>query len=273
MVVRGHGTRQAAPVTITLIAIAGLQLIVVAAGGGNISRSSSITTAAASSSSSAHLRIMSLSDFRPEEMSGWSNLGTTFLSNDGYPNPADTGLVGQVAAFRDFGIPSLAYMEITAHAQEIFKNGVGLQPGWEAALEVEVDKIRPHFGPGKAIRGVQLGDELCCRNITCWRQYEPYTAKLRALLGPSAVLYTNECALMGLRGWPGNITIAPEFDFFSVDTYQWDYREAGAGKAEVAQVKSAYSQLFPKLHPHQQLLIVPVRQRAEQEFAVVASVI
>lgn len=213
-------------------------------------------------SGGGHLRIMSFSDFRPEKMSGWSNLGLTFLSGDGYPSPADTGLLGQLAAFRDFGIPSLYYLEITANAQNIFKNGVGLQPGWEAALEAEIAKIQPHFGPGQAIRGVALGDELCCRNISCWDQYVPYTAKLRALLGASAILYTNECALMGAAGWPENISIAPEFNYFSVDTYQWDYRQAGAGKAEVAAVKSAYAQLFPKLHAHQQMLVVPVRKRS-----------
>ena len=39
----------------------------------------------------------------------------------------------------------------------------------EASLEALVeDKIRPNFGPRKALRGVFVGDELCCRNANCW---------------------------------------------------------------------------------------------------------
>ena len=39
----------------------------------------------------------------------------------------------------------------------------------EASLEALVeDKIRPNFGSRKALRGVFVGDELCCRNANCW---------------------------------------------------------------------------------------------------------
>jgi hypothetical protein len=207
------------------------------------------------SSSGGHLRVMSTFDWAPDGPAP-GNLGLTF--SVGYPTPADTGLAGQLAAYKTFGIPSLYYMEISKHAAQIWTNGVGLQPGWEEVVEREVKGfISPHFGPGKALRGVALGDEMCCRNITCWAQYAPYTAKLRDLLGPSAILYTNECMLAGTPGWPDKITIAPDFDFFSVDTYQWDYRQPTVGKAEVGAIKSAYGQLFSKLGPHQQLLIIP----------------
>ena len=162
-----------------------LLLALLAAGGRN-------TTAP-----TGHLRVMSFYDFHPTTMAGWANLGLTFLSGDGYPPPANTGLPGQLAAFRDFGIPSLYCMAITASAPKIWKSGVGLQPGWTGAVEEEVARMKPHFGAANALRGVALGDEMCCRNISCWEQYAPYTAKLRALLGPSAILYTNECALMG----------------------------------------------------------------------------
>eukprot|EP01051_Picozoa_sp_SAG22_P014906 SAG22_NODE_1874_length_3390_cov_38.934366_2_plen_96_part_00 len=94
--------------------------------------------------------------------------------------------------------------------------------------------MRPHFGPSRALRGMALGGELYCRNISCWEQYVPYTAKLRALLGPSAIVsgYTNECALMGTPGWPENITIAPDFDFFSADTYQWGHQDGRHGRPQ-----------------------------------------
>ena len=59
---------------------------------------------------------------------------------------------GQIDAFKKYGVPALAYME--DGAKRIFKPGVGLGRGWEVALEARVNAIRPHFGVGKAIRGV-----------------------------------------------------------------------------------------------------------------------
>ena len=39
-----------------------------------------------------------------------------------------------------------------------------------------------------------LGDEICCRSAACWETgYAPVAQKLRALLGPDALLYMNEC--------------------------------------------------------------------------------
>ena len=45
----------------------------------------------------------------------------------------------------------------------------------------------------KALRGVFLGDEICCMNATCWdTALKPVTEKLRKLLGKEALIYTNE---------------------------------------------------------------------------------
>lgn len=45
----------------------------------------------------------------------------------------------------------------------------------------------------KALRGVFLGDEICCSNATCWdAALKPVTEKLRTLLGKEAIIYTNE---------------------------------------------------------------------------------
>ena len=66
-----------------------------------------------------------------------------------------------------------------------------LQPGWERALEASVAPVRPHLGT--AIRGVLLGDEICCRNVACVNDtLVPVSNKLRALLGPDALLWTNQ---------------------------------------------------------------------------------
>ena len=122
-------------------------------------------------------------------------------------------LARQLAAFAEYGVPALAWLEdgVGGQEAEIFKAGVGLAEGWEAALEARVAKIKPHFGPDKAIRGVGLGDVksspkqpllshhcLCaavqsfcppplvlvsCRR--CAADYEPYTSAVRRLLGPS----------------------------------------------------------------------------------------
>ena len=55
----------------------------------------------------------------------------------------------------------------------------------------------------------------------------------------------------------GQVEIAPEFDLFSVDTYQWDYRLSNAGASEVAAVKEAYSTLIPLMGPRTKAMIVP----------------
>ena len=65
----------------------------------------------------------------------------------------------------------------------IFNRGDGLVDGWEAALERQVaTQIMPHFGPGKALRGVFLGDELCCWVVDCWNTQLVSTAACKRLL-------------------------------------------------------------------------------------------
>eukprot|EP01051_Picozoa_sp_SAG22_P019114 SAG22_NODE_3425_length_1719_cov_1.348148_1_plen_401_part_00 len=203
----------------------------------------------------SHLKYMGVYDFEPPQQAGWTNLGLTFYH--GWPTPNDTGLPGQLAAWGRYKIPSLYYMEITGAQAKIWQPGVGLLPGWEAHVEAEVAKFRPHFGAGKAVRGVALGDEMCCRNVTCWEQYVPYTQKLRALLGKQAILYTNECWL-GPKpaGGMGQVTIAPEFDLFSVDTYQCFLLIRRTPRSTPYPTLFPHATLFPLMLPHQQALIV-----------------
>lgn len=167
------------------------------------------------------MRYMSLYDYDPKATHGWINLGLTLYKKyPGHATGSGDQLAGEIVAFEKYGVPALAWLENGAAGDaRIFQPGIGLTPGWEAAVEARAAEIKPHLGPGKAIRGVALGDELCCRNVTCWRDYEPYTAKLRQLLGKAAIIFTNECWLGA--GPMANVSrIAPDFDLFSVDAYQ-----------------------------------------------------
>jgi hypothetical protein len=194
---------------------------------------------------------MSGSDFEPAHMQGWVNLGFTIG-----PGTNLSGLAGLVTAWTEYGIPSLAYLEGGPHPQ-ILQPGVGLREGWQAALATAVAKIKPFLGPDKAIRGVGLGDELCCRNTSCWQDYVPYTRELRRLIGPEALIYTNECWLGATP--MANVTMADmDFDLFSVDAYQWDYRQPTIGHAEAAEIEALYTEtIIPRLAAKTQVLLVP----------------
>jgi len=125
---------------------------------------------------------------------------------------------------------------------------------------------------------VFFGDEICCSNVTCWEtSLAPVAKKVRKLL-PDAVIYTNECAEKGIKEVP------PDFDLISVDTCSslffllgtvcsrnWrglnsfccccadnGYSPGSKGTDEVTQAQAMYNNiLFPKLHDHQQVLLVP----------------
>lgn len=109
----------------------------------------------------------------------------------------------------------------------VFERRVGLLPNWEATVEqIVATEIKPYMGA--ALRGVFLGDEICCHNVTCWdTALKPVTEKLRALLGKEAILYTNECANEDITEVP------PEFDLISVDTYA-GYKPGSNGTDEVS---------------------------------------
>lgn len=132
-----------------------------------------------------------------------------------------------------------------------------LHPDWEAQAESLANgTLLPHFGEGKAFRGVFLGDEICCADVDCYAaSLAPVAAKFRALLGPRAILATNECALDPSPG--GFPDIPPDFDLFSIDTYA-GFLPGTHGKDEAAQAKWHYErQVFPKLRPHQKALLIP----------------
>lgn len=113
------------------------------------------------------------------------------------------------------------------------------------------DIVKPLLDNKTAV-GVMLGDEICCSNLACWSgQLDPVTKRLRSLLGPDAIIYTNECA------HPGIPMIPDAFDIISVDVYD-GYSPGSNASAEVARAKEFYStELFPKLASHQATFLVP----------------
>lgn len=121
----------------------------------------------------------------------------------------------QVKVFKDHKIPSFygdmsSKYEVPEGASKIFLREKDCQPAsypvchlgpqWEATLEMLAERdMKPGLANGTLV-GVFLGDELCCEDTSertgmeCWDTViAPVADKLRALLGPKALIYTNEC--------------------------------------------------------------------------------
>ena len=106
-----------------------------------------------------------------------------------------------------------------------------LQPNWQKALAQWVGSRRPLFANGTAI-GVFVGDEMGCggSRVTPSNMTAVLRA-LRALVGPSILLYSNDCvrsegsSLHPKGGKPGMKytvdlkTVPPELDLISMDCY------------------------------------------------------
>ena len=191
-----------------------------------------------SGGNASHLHLMSMYGMNPALQEGWVNMNL------------EGSLSDKLAAFSEHGIPSFF-----GDVEGVFNRGKGLVSGWQTVLdEVVNSSILPNFGPGKALRGVFLGDEICCQNVSCWdTALAPVAARLRASLGPEAIIYTNECAvnLSSLGGVPADL------DLISVDVYA-GYLPGSNGTDEVAAARQMYeTNVFPNLRPHQQVMLVP----------------
>ena len=129
-----------------------------------------------------HLRFMSVYSGVSAQLKGWVNLGL----EDAVGSPA-----GALKAWSELGIPSL-YGDIDS---PVFAEGNprALAPSWRKSVtDMVTKKIKPNFGADKALRGVFLGDELCCHNSTCWDTVlDPLATEFRKQLGPDAILATN----------------------------------------------------------------------------------
>eukprot|EP01050_Picozoa_sp_SAG11_P006256 SAG11_NODE_478_length_9117_cov_6.916168_8_plen_494_part_00 len=226
-----------------------------------------------------HMGFMTSYSFNPPLMRGWVTHGLDFYCEifpDCRSQPRGWWqLNASLAAWERYRIPSLYSDLPTGYASKptetgVFVRGVGLAMGWEAALErIFATQIQPNLGHNKALRGVFIGDELCCGGpapAKCWAEgYAPLTHKLRALMGPEMIIYANECAgefdPIQNADPARNITeIPPEFDLISLDVYA-DYLPPvlppGNASNEVTAAKTFYKSMMSRMHPHQKAVLVP----------------
>jgi len=181
-----------------------------------------------------NLRLMMTYDYDPSEM-GW----LTVLSGNG-ASPAE-----MVAAHNHDplvqGMPGLP--------NTIFdRAGRTLHTAWMANTQAFVQDIRPGIDNGTFI-GVFLGDEIVCSG-TPLQNFTSVLKNLRAGLGRAAVLYANECA--EIQQW---LSIPEELDYISLNYYD-EHNTNGTGEAD----KDRFfyeTHVYPKLHPHQGVLLVP----------------
>ena len=146
---------------------------------------------------------------------------------------------------------------------------------YKAMIRAVVVAAKPLLDSG-VVRGFFLGDELACTgtspaNISAVSSY--CREQLVAAGNPDADIYINECARAfigagewGGGAWPGWIKgmIPAGLSLISIDNYKLANATNRSGTVtpwwvqEVLDVKRLYSLAFSgRLHPHQQLLVVP----------------
>ena len=139
-------------------------------------------------------------------------------------------------------------------------NSRDLVDGWEVIVEHWAKTIAlPFLRNGTAV-GVYIGDELCSHNIyPCWKlSMGPLLKKVRALLGPKAILYTNECeSSFSNHTGPSLDKLPPELDLISFDAYAG--LTVGSNASTEVDVVSGYlnQAIFGMMWPHQKALLVP----------------
>ena len=189
------------------------------------------------------------------EMQGWINL-----------LPIDTV---DLAAFEtEFARPSNKSIQALARLVPggIYAKGAHstvLLPGWQASLRSVFQAEVLHRIASGVVRGVMLGDELCCGNSTCvTASLYPLASEVRQLIGPSPLIWTNECwstvaggKIPGIGPLQGKVPVA--LDFFGIDNYA-GFLVGQDPRLEVNQTRGfAETQLYPRMHPHQRLMMVP----------------
>ena len=106
-----------------------------------------------------------------------------------------------------------------------------------------------------------MQDEVVASHGVPFDKYAAVVKRLRALLGPDALLVANEGS--DLMDWnltehsgPPEIRVAPELDLFSLDFYDgWNTD----GEWEVDMVRGIYeASVFPQLLPHQKAVLVRI---------------
>eukprot|EP01043_Picozoa_sp_COSAG02_P061026 COSAG02_NODE_8109_length_2706_cov_1.925201_1_plen_367_part_00 len=220
--------------------------------------------------------------------------------------------VDQVQVYKSYRIPSFygdmsSRYEVPEGAEKIFLREKDCQPAsypvcrlgsqWESTLDMLVERdIKPGLSNGTLV-GVFLGDELCCEDtpartgMQCWDTVlKPVADRLRTLLGPKALIYTNECggeAMWNSTMIAGGWKIPASLDVVSTDYYAgwlppgtqcpkaakcpWCptcpcFNTSGlcpegatdAPATEVSHMRDFIEHsMLPAMHPHQRILAVP----------------
>ena len=186
-----------------------------------------------------NLKIMMFYDFDPKFLNGIANV----ISPDG---ASISDMVTAEANWK-YKVSGLAGLPTTVFDRAHH----GLHKGWSEAIDAfVVNTLTPGLHNGTFI-GVFLGDEICCSGVPL-SNLTSVLAKLRSsLAGQKCVLYTNECT-PPIDRWD---KIPHDLDLISVDFYD---QHNTNGTAEVEQNRKYLLQkLYPKLHPHQGVILVP----------------
>lgn len=185
-----------------------------------------------------NLKWLTTYDFSSNVTHGWQNL----VSGDG----AD--LDAMIEAYKRYGMYAMPMLP-----DGVFnKSHHCIQPDWEANTEIFVNTtLAPHIESGIVV-GIFMGDELFANRISL-SDITLVSDKLRSLLGPrggakqTPFIYTNENGKM--KEWP---MVPASIDYISVDRYSKN------GTVEEVSDRAWYNgRIYPKLHPHQGVFLVP----------------
>lgn len=157
---------------------------------------------------------------------------TSLENNESLPTFGNLNFAGNVAllayAYRQTKVPGMLSLEATHMPNTVWnyqllpegKNGSGLQPGWEAALERIMDRALPLLKSG-VLRGIFLGDEICCSHVP-YANFSAVASIVRQKLdGTDAIIYANECTQPFVRTgetWTIPSKLDPALDYISIDS-------------------------------------------------------
>ena len=189
--------------------------------------------------SSPNLKIMMFYDFDKKLLNGITNV----ISPDG----ASISDMVNAKINWNYKVTALAGLP-----QTVFDRAHhGLYKEWSETIDKFVmNTLTPGIKNGTFI-GVFLGDEICCSGIPL-SNLTSVLKKIRSSLnGQKCILYTNECT-PPIDRWK---EIPQDLDLISVDFYD-EHNTNGTAEVEKNK-KYLLEKLYPKLHPHQVVILVP----------------
>ena len=140
-----------------------------------------------------------------------------------------------------------------------------LAPGWQGTLKKIVHLyIKPNFGPDKPYRGVRIGDEICTKAGCLTQTLAPVATFLKAALGPTAVVSTQEMlgTYLGMSPEVAQhnepvASIPGAIDLVCASGGYDGYMPGQMGTEEVNKSAPRLEPLFKLLQPHQQAMLLP----------------